>query len=87
MEESQIVLIISECKNLLKNDRAEFDLLVTTLLRQTYYLKIILVTEEPVEIKVAGNSIGHSIEVTPLSKKDAVRFIRRLDFNNEIFVN
>lgn len=80
----RMVLIISECDSLLKNNRTEFINLVVNIHDHTKYLKIILITSLKEDFTIPGCKTSSYVSVKPLHRVNAVRFLRSLDQQGEV---
>ena len=71
---------------MLENDKENFQNLLTYLIENTNYLKIILIVDDEQTFSVRTDGLENIIKLEPLNRLYAAKVLRSYDKNNEMFI-
>ena len=81
-----LVLLISMAADIIKNDRTNFEKMLSHLLENTNYLKIIVIIDYGLKnISLRSDKYVTSIHIEPLNNYYAAKLLKQYDRKNEIF--
>jgi len=81
---SHIVLIVTDCYEILENDKTNFQNLLIDLLDRTVYLQMLVISDNINEIRMP-HRYSNFVKVEALPKYFAAKMLKAFDMRDEIF--
>ena len=81
-----LVILISQTSDLLQNDKENFQNLLTYLIENTNYLKIMLLIDPHTPFVIRTERMENNIKLEPLNRFYAAKVLKSYDKNNDIFI-
>lgn len=81
-----LVILIGQTSDLLQNDKENFQNLLTYLIENTNYLKIMLLIDPHTPFAIRTERMENNIKLEPLNRFYAAKVLKSYEKNNDIYI-